>query len=207
MSDKKISAKYWSMINVIEPGVSKRITWLEAWEKLATWGNFEGQPYTNTKNETKFYIFIGDAMVKMLNITDGWDDKNGDWKWENVIPQALDYIFDEGLIKKPRARRKDAKVQTVRKAIVNSAKFALDSHETEEMNNSIAEAEKARKNEEFEKEWYSEKNLEDLKKRLSGMSAKRSMWKKKNRDTTELDAMMEDFREKIKDIKVKLDIK
>ena len=206
MSDK-VSAKYWSMLNVIEPGVSKKLTWLEAWEKLATWGNFEGQPYTKADGSTILYIFIDDVMIKALDIKDGFNPKIGDWNYDQMLCQGLDYIFDSGLIKKPRARRKDAKVQTVRKAVVNRAKAAQDAHETEEMTNSIAEAEKARKNEEFEKEWYSEKNLEDLKRRLSNLSVKRNDWKKKNRDTTEIDNMIEDFRNKIKDIKLRLDIK
>ena len=201
---KKVSSKVWTLVNNIEPGVSKNISWDDAWAKLSAWGNFEGGLETKADGTTLFDIWIGDTKVKVLTIKDGWNEKERDWNWDQVFGQALDYIFDEGLIKKPRARRKDAKVQTVRKAIINSSKTAQIARETEKVSNSIAAAEQARKNKEFEDQWYSEKNLEDLKRRLGNLSVKKSEWKKKGRDTSELDQMMNEFREKIEDIKKRI---
>ncbi len=198
---KKTSTKVWSMVNNIHPGVSKNITWGEAWEKLSEWGGFEGGLETKSDGTTLFDIWIDGVKITTITIRDGWNEKERDWNWDQVYGQALDYIFSEGLIKKPRARRKDAKVTKVIKPIVNRTKTAQISKQNEEMSNSIAEQEKVRKIKEFEREWYSEKNLSDLKKKLSGLSVKKSMWKKKGRDTSEVEVMMGELKEKIKDIK------
>lgn len=198
---KRVNIKIWNLVNNIEPGISKNLSWDEAWEKLTNWGGFEGGLETKADGTTLMDVWIGDTKVKTLTIKDGWNEKERDWNWDQVYGQTLDYIFEEGLIKKPRARRKDAKVQTVRKAVINSAKTAQISKQTEEMNNSIAQEEIARKNKEFEREWYSTKNLEDLKRRLGSLTAKRSMWKKKGVDVSEIEQMIEDFRNKINDIK------
>ena len=198
---KKVSTKIWTLVNNIEPGVSKNLSWDQAWEKLSTWGGFEGGVETKANGTTLMDIWIGDTKVKVLTIKDGWNEKERDWNWDQVFGQALDYIFGEGLIKKPRARRKDAKVQTVKKAIVNRSKTAQIAQETEKVSNSIAAAEQARKNKEFEQQWYSEKNLEDMRKRLGNLSVKKSDWKKKGKDVSEIEAMMEEFKEKIEDIK------
>lgn len=198
---KKVSTKIWNLVNNVNPGISKNITWDEAWEILAEWGGFEGGVNTRADGTTLMDIWIGDTKINTITIKDGWNEKEMDWNWDQVYSQTLDYIFDEGLIKKPRARRKDAKVQTVRKAVINSSKTAQIAHETEKMNNTIAAAEQARKNKEFEKEWYSEKNLMDLKKRLNNLTVKRSTWNKAGKDVSEIEVMIEDFRNKIKDIK------
>jgi len=198
---KKVSAKIWTLVNNIEPGVSKNLSWDQAWEKLSTWGGFEGGVETKANGTTLMDIWIGDTKVKVLTIKDGWNEKEMDWNWDQVFGQTLDYIFGEGLIKKPRARRKDAKVQTVKKAIVNRSKTAQIAQETEKVSNSIAAAEQARKNKEFEQQWYSEKNLEDMRKRLGNLSVKKSDWKKKGKDVSEIEVMMEEFKEKIEDIK------
>lgn len=199
--DKKVNTKIWTLVNNIEPGVSKNLTWSDAWEKLAEWGGFEGSVDTKADGSTVMDIWIDGMKIKSLPIKDGFNKKEMDWNWDQVFGQTLDYIFNEGLIKKPRARRKDARTQSVRKAIVNRTKTAQISKQTDELTKSIEEEIKAQNKRDFEAQWYSEKNLEDLKKRLCGISAKRSMWKKKGKDVSELERMMEEFREKIKDIK------
>jgi len=199
--DKKVSTKFWTLVNNIEPGVSKNITWSDVWEKLAAWGGFEGGLETKANGDTTMDIWIGDQKVKVLPIQNGWNEKERDWNWHEVFGQALEYIFGEGLIKKPRARRKDAKVEKVVKVSVNRAKVAQISKETEEVSNSIAAKKIAQNKRDFEAQWYSEKNLEDMKKRLNNLSVKKSDWKKKGKDVSELDRMMEDFRAKIEDIK------
>lgn len=198
---KKVSTKIWTLVNNIEPGTSKNIDWDSAWDKLASWGGFEGGVETKSNGTTLFDIWIEGQKVKVLNIKDGWNEKEGDWNWDQVFGQALDYIFSEGLIKKPRARRKDAKVKKVAKAVINRTKTAQISKQTEEMSNSIAAQIEAQNKRVFEKEWYSSKNLEDLKRRLGNLSVKKSEWKKKGRDTSEIEGMMNEFRDKIKDIK------
>ena len=199
--DKKVNTKIWTLVNNIEPGVSKNLTWSDAWEKLAEWGGFEGSVDTKADGSTVMDIWIDGMKIKSLPIKDGFNKKEMDWNWDQVFGQTLDYIFNEGLIKKPRARRKDARTQSVRKAIVNRTKTAQISKQTDDLTKSIEEEIKAQNKRDFEAQWYSEKNLEDLKKRLCGISAKRSMWKKKGKDVSELERMMEEFREKIKDIK------
>lgn len=199
--DKKVSTKIWSLVNNIEPGVSKNITWTDAWDKLSEWGGFEGGVETKADGTTLMDIWIGGTKVKVLTIKDGFDKREMDWNWDQVFGQTLDYIFEEGLIKKPRARRKDAKKEKAVKASLNNAKIAQISKQTEEMSNSIAEKIEAQNKRDFEAQWYSEKNLEDMKKRLGNLSVKKSDWKKKGRDVSELERMMEDFRDKIEDIK------
>ncbi len=203
---KKVSSKVWTLVNNIEPGVSKNIDWETAWNKLATWGGFEGGLETKADGTTLFDIWIEGQKIKVLNIKDGWNAKEADWNWDQVFGQALDYIFSEGLIKKPRARRKDAKVKKVAKAVINRTKTAQISMQTEKMSNSIAEHEKALKNKEFEKEWYSEKNLQEMKKRLGNLSVKKSGWKKKGKDLSGLEEEIEEVRKNIKDIKDRLKV-
>lgn len=199
--DRKVSTKFWTLVNNIEPGVSKNITWSDAWEKLSDWGGFEGGVETKADGTTLFDVWIEGVKVKVLTITDGWNEKERDWNWDQVFGQALDYIFDEGLIKKPRARRKDAKTKEVKKAVINRAKTAQISKQTEELSNSIAEQEKAQNMRVFEAQWYSEKNLADMKKRLNNLSVKKSDWKKKGKDVSEIEKMMNEFKKKIEDIK------
>ena len=199
--DRKVNIKFWALVNNIEPGVSKNITWSEAWEKLATWGGFEGAVDTKVNGDTTMGIWIGDQKVTVIPIQNGWNEKEGDWNWNEVFEQALEYIFGEGLIKKPRARRKDAKIEKTVKASVNRAKIVQISKETEEVNNSIIAMEIAQNKRDFEAQWYSEKNLESMKKRLNNLSVKKSDWKKKEKDVSEIEKMMDDFRTKIEDIK------
>ena len=198
---KKVSAKIWTLVNNIEPGVSKNLSWDQAWEKLSDWGGFEGGVETKADGTTLFDVWIEGVKVKVLTITNGWNEKERDWNWDQVFGQALDYIFDEGIIKKPRARRKDAKTKEVKKAVINRTKTAQISKQTEELSNSIAEQEKAQNKRVFEAQWYSEKNLADMKKRLNNLSVKKSDWKKKGKDVSEIEKMMNEFKEKIEDIK------
>ena len=199
--DRKVNTKIWALVNNIEPGVSKNLTWSDAWEKLAEWGGFEGAVDTKADGSTIMDIWIDGVKIKTLDIKDGFDKKEMDWNWDQVFGQTLDYIFDEGLIKKPRARRKDAKVQSVRKAVINRTKTAQISKQTDELAKSIEEEIEAQNKRDFEAQWYSTKNLEDLKKRLGNLSVKKSDWSKKGKDVSELERMMNEFREKIKDIK------
>lgn len=199
--DRKVNTKIWTLVNNIEPGVSKNITWSDAWEKLATWGGFEGGIDTSADGTTMMDIWVGEEKAKVLPIKNGWDEKEGDWNWNEVFSQALDYIFDEGLIKKPRARRKDAKKIKETKPTLNRAKIAQISKETEELSNSIAEEKIAQNKRYFEAQWYSKNNLEDLKKKLGNLSVKKCDWKKKGKDVSEIEVMMQEFKEKIEDIK------
>jgi hypothetical protein len=199
--DRKVSTKIWTLVNNIEPGVSKNITWSEAWEKLSTWGGFEGGVETKANGVTLMDIWVGDQKVKVLTIKNGWNEKEMDWNWHEVFGQTLDYIFSEGLIKKPRARRKDAKKEKALKPSLNRTKIAQISKQTEELTNSIAAKVEAQNKRDFEAQWYSEKNLEDMRKRLNNLSVKKSDWKKKGKDTSEIEKMMEEFKEKIEDIK------
>ena len=199
--DKKVSSKIWSLVNNVKSGVSKNITWSDAWEILSDWGGFDGGLETKANGETTMDIWIGDKKVKVLDITNGWNEKDGDWNWYEVFGQTLDYIFDEGLIRKPRATRKDAKIKKVRKVAINETKIAQISKQTEEMTKSIAAKKIAQNKAVFEAQWYSEKNLEDMKRRLGNLSVKKSDWVKKGKDVSELERMMDEFREKIKDIK------
>lgn len=198
---KKVSTKIWTLVNNIEPGVSKNLSWDQAWEKLSAWGGFEGGVDTKASGTTLFDIWIGDTKVKVLTIKDGWNEKERDWNWDQVFGQALDYIFDEGLIKKPRARRKDAKKEKALKPSLNRTKIAQISKQTEEVSNSIAAKKIAQNKQDFEAQWYSEKNLEDMRKKLGNLSAKKSMWKKKGKDVSEIEAEIKEFKEKIEDIK------
>ena len=198
---KKVSTKIWALVNNINPGTSKNLSWEQAWEKLSDWGGFEGGVETKADGTTLFDVWIEGVKVKVLTIVNGWNEKERDWNWDQVFGQALDYIFDEGLIKKPRARRKDAKTKEVKKAVINRTKTAQISKQTEELSNSIAEWEKAQNKRVFEAQWYSEKNLTDMKKRLGNLSVKKSDWKKKGKDVSEIESMITEFKEKIEDIK------
>lgn len=204
---KKVSTKIWALVNNIEPGTSKNIDWESAWDKLASWGGFEGGLETKADGTTLFDIWIEGQKVKILNIRDGWNEKERDWNWDQVFGQALDYIFSEGLIKKPRARRKDAKVKKVAKAVINRTKTAQISKQTEEMSNYIAKRVEAQNKRVFEAQWYSKENLEQLKKKLSGLSVKKSSWKKKGKDVSEIENNMNEIKGQIKDIKLCLDTK
>lgn len=198
---KKVSTKIWTLVNNIEPGTSKNLSWDQAWEKLCNWGGFEGGLETKADGTTLFDIWIDGSKITTINVANGWNEKERDWNWDQVYGQALDYIFDEGLIKKPRARRKDAKTKKVAKPIINRTKTAQISKQTEEMNNSITADEIAQNKRVFEAQWYSEKNLSDIKKKLGNLSAKKSMWKRKGKDVSEIEATIKEFKEKVEDIK------
>lgn len=199
--DKKVSVKYWSMANNITPGISKNATWSDVWEILAEWGGFEGGVDTKADGSTTMDVWIEGQKVKVLPIKDGWNEKERDWNWHEVFSQTLDYIFEEGLIKKPRARRKDAKKEKSRKPVINRTKICQISREEDKVNNSIAEGVAAQNKRDFEAQWYSEKNLTELKKKLNNLSVRKNGYKKKGKDVSEIDAEMIDIREKISDIK------
>ena len=198
---KRVSSKIWGLVNNIEPGVPKNISWEDAWNKLSSWGGFEGGVETKADGTTLMDIWVEGQKVKVLTIENGWDEKERDWNWHEVFGQTLEYIFSEGLIKKPRARRKDAKKEKVLKPSLNRTKIAQISKQTEEMNNSIAAKVEAQNKRDFEAQWYSEKNLEDMRKRLNNLSVKKNDWKKKGKDTEEIEKMIEEFKGKIEDIK------
>lgn len=199
--DRKVSSKFWTLVNNIEPGVSKNITWSDAWEKLSTWGGFEGGVETKSDGTTLMDVWVDGQKVKTLTISNGWDEKERDWNWHEVFGQTLDYIFSEGLIKKPRARRSDAKRKKEVKVIKNSVKIAQISKNTAQVDNYIAEQRNAQNKRVFEEQWYSQKNLDDMKRKLNNLTVKRVSWKKVGKDLTELNNMIDDFRKKIEDIK------
>lgn len=199
--DKKVSSKIWALVNNIEPGVSKNITWSEAWEKLSTWGGFEGGVDTKANGTTLMDIWVDGQKVKILNIKNGWNTKEMDWNWDQVFGQTLDYIFTEGLIKKPRARRKDAKKEKKVKPSLNRTKIAQISQRTEEVTKSIAARVEAQNKRDFEAQWYTQENLESMKKRLNNLTVKRTTWNKAGKDVSEIERMIGEFRDKIKDIK------
>lgn len=104
---KRVSSKIWKLVNNITPGgASKNISWEDAWINLATWGKFEGSVETKVNGDTLFDIWIGDIKMSTITIKNGWG--GGDWNWDEVYGQALHYIFDNRLVKKPRAKRSDA---------------------------------------------------------------------------------------------------
>ena len=199
--DKKVSSKIWTLVNNIEPGVSKNITWSEAWEKLSTWGGFEGGVETKANGTTLMDIWVDGQKVKILNIKNGWNTKEMDWNWDQVFGQTLDYIFTEGLIKKPRARRKDAKKEKKVKPSLDRTKIAQISQRTEEATKSIAARVEAQNKRDFEAQWYTQENLESMKKRLNNLTVKRTTWNKAGKDVSEIERMIGEFRDKIKDIK------
>ena len=202
--DKKVSSKIWSLVNTIAPGTSKNINWSEAWEKLSEWGGFEGGVDTKSDGSTTMDIWVGDQKVKVLPITNGWNEKERDWNWHEVFSQTLNYIFEEGLIKKPRARRKDAKTEKAVKVAINRTKIAQISQETENLSNSIAQKEIAQNKRVFEAQWFSEKNLEELKRRLGNLTVKRNNYNKKGKDITPINEEINTLRNQIKEIKEKL---
>ena len=93
--DRKVNTKFWNLVNAISPGVSKNITWSDAWEKLSEWGNFNGGLETKISGETLMEIYIDDKKVKGLSITNARDEKDRDWNWDQIFSQTLEYIFEE----------------------------------------------------------------------------------------------------------------
>jgi len=198
---KRVPNNIWVMVNNIEPGISKNVSWEDAWLKISNWGGFQGGLNTKSNGDTFMDVWIDDTKVTTIHIENGWNEKEGDWNWDQVYGQTINYIFSEGLIKKPRARRKDAKKERTLKPALNRTKIAQISKQTEELSNSIAAKVEAQNKRDFEAQWYSEKNLEGMRKRLNNLSVKKSDWKKKGKDVSELEVMMKEFKEKIEDIK------
>ena len=87
---------------------------------------------------------------------------------------------------------------------VNRTKIAQISKETEEVGNSIVEREIAQNKRVFEEQWYSQKNLEDLKRKLGNLTVKRNNYNKKGKDISPINNEIDTLRDQIKDIKTHL---
>lgn len=198
----KANSKVWALVNNIEPGTSKNITWLDAWAKLGTWGGFDCAVEHHLDGSTTTDIYIDNKKVNTLKFgPEAWSYMDRDWNWDVVLGKALDYIFDEGLIKKPRAKRKDVKSKAPNKVSKNSAKHAQISQNVEEVNSYIGEDETSENNTVFVSPSQKEDKIRNLKRQLGNLSSRKSMYKRQGKDVTEVLKQIDDIKSQIESLK------
>lgn len=109
---KRADTKYRKMAFALNQDVPQAdISWNRVWEIFCDVGNLGGGLETNhKKGTTEFDLYKGDDIVHTFSWKneDVFNDVGGDWDWGKIFKTVVPYIIDNKLIKKPRAKRKDA---------------------------------------------------------------------------------------------------
>lgn len=165
---KKSTARILKEVLKHQSSASGRTTFDQAYVILMTAWDMDGDIETKASGETIFKIWRDGEVVKIMTWdSGGWNMKVGDWNWDIIYKDVLESIIKEKLYKRPKIGKRAA------------AKLAKEKEEAAKR-----AALKAKKEEAAQKAL---KDIEQLKKKKSSLYMKIWDWKKKGKDTTELE--------------------
>ena len=104
---KKASAKIITLIQAINPKVSKNTSYNEAWEIISEYAGFEGDIKNSNKNSTTtFTLYKGEKIIKEFVWENAFKPLEGDWDWTLIFSEVIEYMMKNKLVKKPRKSKK-----------------------------------------------------------------------------------------------------
>lgn len=165
---KKANAYIMKQVLKVDPKASGRTTFDQAYVILMTEWDLEGDLVSTTK-ETIFKIWRDDEVCHMLTWPgkEAKNEKEGDWDWDLIYKDVLQTIIKDKLYKRPKIGKRAA------------AKLAKEKELAKKEAEMVTKKALAKK--------QAEEDFELLKKKKSNLYMKIRTWKKKGKDTSELE--------------------
>lgn len=180
---KKATARILKEVLKVNPKASGHTTFDQAFVTLMTHWNLELGIETDSNNMTTCTLYRDSDKPKIWKLKDVWDQKEGDWDWNTVYKTILESVIKEKLYKRPklgkRALAKLEKEKSVKPVIV------------ENDDADVMGTAKLTKIKQVE-------SIEDLKKRKGNLQVKKSDWKKKGKDISEIEKEIDDINNTLK---------
>lgn len=182
MKTKKCNAYILAQVLKIEPKASKNTQLHEAFGILFEAWQFEADLYHSSENQTTFTIYRDDLKVEQWNLGNQWDEKNGDFNYNEIYKVVLEDIIKRRLFKRPKLGKKAQKEYDNKVAEAKKKKVIEDTTSTEEP--VVIKIE-------------SEPSIEELKKKRDNLTCKIYNWKKKGKDASEMEQELASVKEQL----------
>lgn len=103
---KKSSAFVYDLARAFSPKISRSISQNCAWEIIAESTGLELEVNQDLKGNTIIIIYKNDDHVGDLTLSGLWNEKEMDWKWDELYQDVLTYCIKNGIIRRPRRSTK-----------------------------------------------------------------------------------------------------
>lgn len=177
---KKASARILKEVLKINPKASGLTTMDQAFVILMDhWDMYID--VVNSNGSTLCTLYRDDDKPHNWKFKDMWDPKEGDWDWNTIYKSVLEDIIKLRLYKRPKL-----------------GKRALKKLEEAKKNKKVEEVEEVAVTKATLTKTEAPVTITDLRKKRDNLSVKIWDWKKKGKDTAELDKELEDIKARIK---------
>ena len=174
---KKATARILKEVLKVNPKASGFTTLDQAFVILMDHWDMYLSVETHLGNKTICNLYREDDQPKSWEFNNIWDEKIGDWDWNTIYKTILEDVIKEKLYKRPKL-----------------GKRALAKLEKEKADAKVKE-------EKIQKQQQEAKNrqqyIEDLKRRKGNLQVKKSDWKKKGKDISELEKEIEKINQEL----------
>ena len=168
---KKCTTKILDKVLKVDPKAKKTTTFDQAWVILADKYNIEGSLECTTKKGTRFILYKDDKAVHEFHWDEClWNDKEGDFDWNTIYKDVLEWCISVRMFKKGKWSPKEIE------------------HIDDSEDASVVEEVK-------------EPTMDDYKKELQHLSARKSNAKKSGKDTAEIEARIAEVKTKMTELK------
>lgn len=148
---RKATTKIIDLVQAIKPGTSKNTSFDEAWDIIANYTDISIEMICDVNDNTFIKLYKGDNEIGRLELKNSFIREKGDWDWNIIYKEIIEYMMKNKFVKKPRLQKK---VQSEPNNIYNKKQDPIDP---------------------------------DRKKKKMALYMKIRNWKKKGKDTTELE--------------------
>ena len=170
---KKCTTKILDKVLKVDPKAKKTTTFDQAWVILAEKYNIEGALECTVEKGTRFILYKDDKAVHEFHWKDRlWNDKEGDFEWNTIYKEVLEWCISVRMFKKGKWSPKEIE------------------HIDDSDDVPVVEEPK-------------ELTIDDYKKELQHLSARKSNAKKAGKDITEIEASIAEVKSKIAELKNK----
>lgn len=169
---KKATQKIIELVQSIKPGTGKNTSFDEAWDIISEYVGIEIKMTCDIKDNTIIVLYKEDKEIGRLNVNNSYIREKGDWDWNIIYKDIIEYMIKNKIVKKPRVQIKKSNVATTANNIYNI-----------KSNDGITD------------------EVQQLKKKKSSLYQKIREWKKKGKDVSELEKEYNSIIESLSNIK------
>lgn len=126
---KKATPKIIELVRAIDTGMGKNISFDEAWDIIGEYIGVEVEMVCNTNNVTTMVMYKGDDEIGKLSWNNVFIKENGDWDWNRIYKDAIEYMMKNKIVKKPRQSHPQKKTNNNiinKKSTLNEAQDNID---------------------------------------------------------------------------------
>lgn len=154
---KKATQKIIELVQAIKPGTGKNTSFDEAWDIISEYVGIEIEMTCDIKDNTIIVLYKEDKEIGRLNINNSYIREKGDWDWNIIYKDIIEYMMKNKIVKKPKAKKSIVATAT------NNNIYNIKS------NDGITD------------------EVQQLRKKKSSLYQKIREWKKKGKDVSELE--------------------